>query len=182
MKDMIVRAYVTLLDADPAIWRRIDVPAGFTLKHLHDAIQTVMGWYDGHLHHFQIGGTLYGEPSPEDEDYDRKILNEHKLKLGTLAGDDERAFEYLYDYGDNWRCTVVLEAFTAAGPGITYLSLHCSAPGEVERLHPNDAAFRIAEYELCREPGFLAWVAGQKVALTGFRAIREVWRDWLAAA
>ena len=47
-----------------------------------------------------------------------------------------------------------------AQPGVTYLSLHSSTPGEVERLHPSDAAWRIAEYELCREPGFLAWVAG----------------------
>ena len=50
-----------------------------------------------------------------------------------------------------------------AGPGVTYLSLHCSAPGEVEHLHPGDAAFRIAEYELFQDPSFLAWVAGQKV-------------------
>jgi len=120
MKDMIVRAYITLLDADPAIWRRIELPAGFTLKHLHDVIQTVMGWYDGHLHHFQIGGMLYGEPSPEDDLHDRELLNERKFKLASLANDGERAFEYVYDYGDNWRCTVVLEALTAADPGVTY--------------------------------------------------------------
>ena len=67
-----------------------------------------------------------------------------------------------------------------AGPGVTYLSLHCSAPGEIERLHPSDAGFRIAEYELFRDPGFLGWVAGQNVKLADFRAIREVWRSWLA--
>jgi hypothetical protein len=39
--------------------------------------------------------------------------------------------------------------------GVTYLLLHCSAPGEVEPMHPGDAAWRIAEYELTREPGFL---------------------------
>ena len=32
MKDSIVRIYVTLLDVDPAIWRRIEVPANFTLE------------------------------------------------------------------------------------------------------------------------------------------------------
>ncbi|MGB6395655.1 MAG: hypothetical protein WBF73_08210 [Bradyrhizobium sp.] len=32
MKDSIVRIYVTLLDVDPAIWRRIEVPASFTLE------------------------------------------------------------------------------------------------------------------------------------------------------
>jgi chitin disaccharide deacetylase len=63
-----------------------------------------------------------------------------------------------------------------ASPGVTYLSLHCSTPGEVERMHPSDGAWRIAEYELCREPGFLAWVADQDVELIGFRAIRDRYR------
>jgi len=66
-----------------------------------------------------------------------------------------------------------------AAPGVTYVSLHCSTPGEIERLHPNDAAWRIAEYRLFEDPAFLAWVAGQDVALTGFRAIRDAWRGAL---
>jgi hypothetical protein len=40
----------------PAIWRRIEVPADFTLKTLHDALQRAMGSFDGYLHHFEIGG------------------------------------------------------------------------------------------------------------------------------
>jgi hypothetical protein len=70
-----------------------------------------------------------------------------------------------------------------AAPGVTYLSLHCSTPGEVERVHPHDAAFRIAEHRLFQDPGFLEWIAGQAVVVvTGFRAIREAWRSWLADA
>ena len=87
MKDSIVRIAITLLDVDPAIWRRIEVPASFTLKELHDIIQAVMGWADYHLHHFQIGGIQYGEPTPEDRD----IASERKLKLSTLAVDGERS-------------------------------------------------------------------------------------------
>ncbi len=63
-----------------------------------------------------------------------------------------------------------------APAGITYLSLHCSTPGEVERLHPGDAAWRIAEHELFRDPGFLDWVAGQEVQRIGFRVIRDHYR------
>jgi Plasmid pRiA4b ORF-3-like protein len=118
MRNMVVRAFVTMLDADPAIWRRIEIPADFTLKNLHDIIQAAMGWYDYHLHHFEIGGSLYGEPAPDD--YDREILNERKIKLGMLGGDGERAFDYVYDYGDNWRCTIVLEALLPSAPGATY--------------------------------------------------------------
>jgi Plasmid pRiA4b ORF-3-like protein len=102
MKDFIARLHVTLLDVDPAIWRRIEVPADFTLKTLHDALQRAMGWFDGHLHHFEIGGILYGEPSPDDAEFDRDIVNERKLKLATLAEEGDRLFEYVYDYGDNW--------------------------------------------------------------------------------
>jgi predicted glycoside hydrolase/deacetylase ChbG (UPF0249 family) len=66
-----------------------------------------------------------------------------------------------------------------AEPGVTYLSLHCSTPGEIERLHPDDAAWRIAECRLCEDPSFLAWVAEQDVALIGFRPIREAYRSAL---
>jgi hypothetical protein len=64
-----------------------------------------------------------------------------------------------------------------AAPGVTYVSLHCSTPGEVERLHPQDADWRIAEYQLFDDPDFLAWVAAQKVELIGFRPIRELYRE-----
>jgi hypothetical protein len=64
-----------------------------------------------------------------------------------------------------------------APEGVTYLSLHCSAPGEVERMHPSDAEWRIAEYELFRQPGFLDWAASQAVERIGFRVIRERYRE-----
>jgi hypothetical protein len=113
MKDSIVRICVTLLDVDPAIWRRIEVPANCTLERLHDVLQIILGWADYHLHHFQIGSLMYGEPTPEDRD----VLDGRKLKLSSLAIDGERAFEYVYDYGDNWRCVVVLEAIAPSDRG-----------------------------------------------------------------
>jgi hypothetical protein len=116
MKDSIVRICVTLLDVDPAIWRRSEVPASFTLEGLHDVLQAIMGWANYHLHHFQLGNLMYGELTPEDRD----MLDGRKLKLSALAIDGERAFEYVYDYGDNWRCVVVLEAIAPASPGVVY--------------------------------------------------------------
>jgi chitin disaccharide deacetylase len=64
-----------------------------------------------------------------------------------------------------------------AVPGVTYLSLHCSTPGDVERLHPHDAEWRIAEYRLFDQPDFLEWVAQQDAVLIGFRPIREFYRE-----
>jgi hypothetical protein len=66
-----------------------------------------------------------------------------------------------------------------AAPGITFLSLHCNAPGDIEAMHPNDADWRIAEYKLLQQPDFLAWVAAQEIHLAGFRAIRDRYRDGL---
>jgi hypothetical protein len=65
---------------------------------------------------------------------------------------------------------------------VTFLSLHCSTPGEVERLHPNDAHWRIAEYELFDAPGFVEWARTQDVHLIGFRAIRELYQELPAGA
>ncbi len=120
MTDMIARLHVTLLDVDPAIWRRIEIPASSTLKILHDVLQRAMGWFDYHLHHFDIGGILYGMPSPDDADFDREIVDERKLKLIVLAEEGDRIFEYVYDYGDNWRIAIVIEALQPALPGIVY--------------------------------------------------------------
>ena len=64
MKDQVIRISIALLDVDPAIWRRIEVQPSFTLEALHDVIQTVMGWADYHLHHFQFGDVMYGAPTP----------------------------------------------------------------------------------------------------------------------
>jgi predicted glycoside hydrolase/deacetylase ChbG (UPF0249 family) len=69
-----------------------------------------------------------------------------------------------------------------AAPGITFLSLHCNAPGDIEAMHPDDAAWRIAEYELFQDPDFLSWAAAQDVRLTGFREIRDRYREDLAKA
>jgi hypothetical protein len=116
MKDQIIRISITLLDVDPAIWRRIEAPAGMTLEGLHDVIQVVMGWADYHLHHFQLGDVMYGVPSPED----REMNDERKIKLSTLLVDGERTFQYLYDYGDGWCCVVVLETVAPMRPGVAY--------------------------------------------------------------
>ena len=115
---------------------------------------------------------------PLDPDLDRRLIEElsaqgqpliDRFAMG-LARRDEPCEQV-------WR-----QLIGEAEPGVTYLSLHCSMPGEIEQLHPNDAAFRIAEYRLCDDPAFLAWVAGQDVAVIGFRPIREAYRGWLAGA
>ena len=60
-----------------------------------------------------------------------------------------------------------------AKAGITYLSLHASAPGDIEHIHPNDYAWRVAEYDLFGDPDFGSWVAGQPFEIAGMREYRD---------
>ena len=40
---------IELDNADPPIWRVIEVPTSITIKVLHDIVQAAMGWLDYHL-------------------------------------------------------------------------------------------------------------------------------------
>lgn len=51
---------------------------------------------------------------------DRDMNDGRKVKLSTALVDGERAFQYLYDYGDGWCCIVVLEAVAPTIPGVVY--------------------------------------------------------------
>jgi hypothetical protein len=120
MKGYVVRITFSLLDAATPIWRRVIMPSAATLRDLHNVIQAAMGWYGYHLHHFEIGGLLYGDATSAGEFGDTEVLSETRLKLCQLVQDGERQFTYVYDYGDNWCCSIVLEAMYPAFPGIPY--------------------------------------------------------------
>jgi hypothetical protein len=111
------RLRIELLDVRPSVWRRVEVPSQITLAGLHDVIQNAMGWTDSHLHQFEIHGRRFGVPSPEDWE---PTLDERKVRFAeVLPSPKERAL-YTYDFGDDWRHDVVVEAIVAAEPGTTY--------------------------------------------------------------
>ena len=73
MDNTVYQLKATILDVKPPVWRRIVVPAEITLSRLHDVLRAAFGWWDYHLHEFEIDGLRYGiddgegwEP-PEDE-------------------------------------------------------------------------------------------------------------------
>jgi len=98
---------VTLREVRPAIWRRVRVAGSLTLRDLHHVLQVALGWTDSHLHEFEIRGRRYGMPDSE-EDYGESPLDEVEYRLGELVRVGDR-FEYVYDFGDNWRHEVVAE-------------------------------------------------------------------------
>jgi hypothetical protein len=100
----------TLRDIDPLIWRRIQVWEDTTLGQLHHILQIVMGWEDYHLHEFVIGRHCYSIPNPDDDLYERKVIDERRQRLLTVLPRVGTVFEYLYDFGDSWHHDLLLEA------------------------------------------------------------------------
>jgi len=115
----IARLTVTLLDAEPAVWRQIEVPAGSTFARLHTFLNTAMGWDDYHLHSFSFGDRVVGGPELNDG-YGPKIEDEQDLTLADALADGHRRLLYTYDFGDDWCHDVVVDAVEDAVEGTFY--------------------------------------------------------------
>lgn len=98
---------VTLLNTKPPIWRRVLVEGSDTLADLHEIIQAAFGWWNCHLHDFEIGRTRYGIPDP-DWDFGLATVDERTVRLDSVAAAGS-SFHYTYDFGDDWRHKVTVE-------------------------------------------------------------------------
>jgi hypothetical protein len=107
---------ITLDGVTPEVWRRVLVPGGYTLDRLHRVIQHAMGWWDYHLHSFEIHGVLYGEPDPHD---DLRVRDELDARLDDVVRSGD-LFRYTYDYGDWWEHLLHVEAVWPAEPDERY--------------------------------------------------------------
>jgi hypothetical protein len=106
----------TLLETKPPIWRRVVVPEDTKLARLHDILQAAFGWWDCHLHEFEIDGVRYGVDDGEDSDPPE---DERRARLRNLVKAGS-SFVYVYDFGDDWRHNVVVEKVLPAQEGATY--------------------------------------------------------------
>lgn len=102
---------VTLRGSKPPIWRRVLVDGGETLAHLHTVIQAAFGWWNYHLHDFDIDGVRYGVP---DEDDWTPVKDERRVSIDQAIGGGARKIRYLYDFGDNWDHDIVVENTSSA--------------------------------------------------------------------
>ena len=102
----VVQLRIGLRYLRPPIWRRVLVPNVMTLEELHTTIQLAMGWENTHLHEFIVNRQSYGDPT-WDEIGD--MLSESKVRLADLGLDVGSQFEYIYDFGDDWRHLVKVE-------------------------------------------------------------------------
>jgi hypothetical protein len=100
---------ITLREIRPPIWRLIQIPGTLHLGCLHDALQIAMGWTNSHLHRFEKDGKHWGVPDLLDDDDHTDIIDESRTKISDVLTTPGDSVVYVYDFGDNWRHTVVLE-------------------------------------------------------------------------
>ena len=109
----ILQVKVWLIGISPMVWRRVLVPAAFTLRELHGVIQVAMGWDGIHLYQFCLRAVRYGSwevsaSSPE------VTLAGLRLRKGAR-------FIYEYDLNIPWRHEIRIEDRLAPEAGKTYL-------------------------------------------------------------
>jgi hypothetical protein len=104
---------ISLNGAKPTVWRRVLVK-GTSLEVLHHIIQMVMCWDDSHLHGFEVRKTRV--PLVEDG----ASIDERAITIAQLHAARIKKFHYTYDFGDDWRHTVLIEDVTTLVPGLNY--------------------------------------------------------------
>ncbi|GBM46972.1 Uncharacterized protein y4hQ [Araneus ventricosus] len=120
---------ISLKYIKPQIWRRIQVPANYTFRQLHWAIQDSMGWesnFDNyHLHVFRmtVGRRRIeiGISDPDNQFYDfMETIPEERANLKDYFIEPKTKALYEYDFGDGWEHDVVLEKILPALQGTAY--------------------------------------------------------------
>jgi hypothetical protein len=120
---LIFQIKISLRDATPPIWRRVVVPASFNFEELHHVIQLAMGWDNYHLFGFWDGkrglDSLHLDPIPFGETAETWFDLPNQRDCATVRLDEVftavgQKLMYIYDMGDNWQHTLLVEAIGVA--------------------------------------------------------------------
>lgn len=116
---------VALNGIRPPIWRRIEIPSNYTFWDLHVAIQDAMGWFDSHLHEFNILNPSTGDRERiglpvEDPGFGDEVAPGWNLNMSQYFSLENKKALYIYDFGDDWEHTLTLEKILPREKGKQY--------------------------------------------------------------
>jgi hypothetical protein len=134
----LLRLRVDLDGASPPIWRRLDIRSDTPLSMVHSVLQAAFEWDDCHLYRFSIGGHPFDSMSthflcPYEVAEGDEGVPASDVRLGEVMAKPADTLRYLYDYGDSWEVTVLLEkvlSATATSPIATAIDGRRAAPPE----------------------------------------------------
>lgn len=161
---------IVLANTDPLVWRRIQVPEGYSFWDLHVAIQDVMGWSDSHLHDFEVvdpsagvkvrlgiphEDALGGKPPAPDWE---AFVSDYCLEGSPPA-------LYIYDFGDDWRHAVIYEGMKPPAPAASYPrcigGANAGPPEDVGGVHGFEAfKTAVSDPSNPNHKQMLEWVGG----------------------
>jgi hypothetical protein len=110
--NLVYQFKITLWEIEPDIWRRIQVPENYTFWDLHVAINDAMGWFDSHLHEFQIKIGNRKEVKIgiyPDEFGEETILMGWDVPITDFLTQIGQDATYWYDFGDSWYHQILFE-------------------------------------------------------------------------
>lgn len=99
--DAILQVKVWLVGISPMVWRRVLVPASFSLRELHGVIRVAIGWDGIHLYVFRLRAARYGSPELSASSPDVTWAGLRFRKGARLI--------YEYDLNIPWRHEVRIE-------------------------------------------------------------------------
>lgn len=104
--NIILQFRFELIEIEPLIWRRVQVPSKYNFWDLHVAIQDSMGWLDYHLHAFRVRmphKRKVIEIGIPTEDYDDiPVLPGWEIPVIDYFTEPGKSAPYEYDFGDGW--------------------------------------------------------------------------------
>ena len=81
MPGRIYQLKATIVGTKPPVWRRVLVPEAATLLRLHEVLQAAFGWWDSHVHEFEIDGVRSG--TDDGEGWGPPPRSERRTRLGA---------------------------------------------------------------------------------------------------
>lgn len=125
-----------LVDAQPSIWRRVELPSTLHLDELHRLLQVLFDWQDYHLHRFTQGRSPWDQNAelflcPDDvEDGEEEGLPACDVRLDEVLAEPGDSLLYAYDYGDGWEVRLVVEQVGAPVEQVKLVTGRGTAPPE----------------------------------------------------
>lgn len=101
------------------------------------------------------------------------IANQHARAMDAGVAVADRFLMPLEHREEHEHRAIIERRLSEIGDGVTFLSLHCAAPGDIAAIHPGDAAWRVGEYHAFSDPDFVAWLDRQEFSQSGMRPIRQ---------
>ncbi|EHQ26311.1 plasmid pRiA4b ORF-3 family protein [Mucilaginibacter paludis] len=97
--------------ADPKVWRTLLVPDDISLHIFHLCIQAAFGWENCHLYQFcpKSWGSQPSYTVIDEFTDDMDAEDSDEVAVSEIFKAPKQKFTYIYDFGDSWMHTIVLE-------------------------------------------------------------------------